>query len=90
METLRAVRAGYDSVTDTLFASFGDYDLTCLDHEEEVSDGVFLQYAWPSGDLAGMEIWGFRSRYGSLPATIQIGDDPDMEILVPEDGKVSV
>ena len=74
-------RVGYDRATGVLYVSFGPYDLTCLDREEELDNGVFLQYAWPSGDLAGMEVWGFSRRYGSLPVTIHVAD---MDVHIPE------
>ena len=74
-------RVAYNKGADVLFVSFGPYDLTCLDHEEELDGGVFLQYAWPGGELAGMEVWGFSKRYGSLPVTFDLGN---LVVHVPE------
>lgn len=77
-------RVGYDPITDVLFVSFGPYDLTCLDHEDELADGVYLQYSWPGGELAGMEVWKFSRRYGSLPVTLLLHGDEDLEIVIPK------
>ena len=74
MKAISPIRVAYDESTDVLFASFGDFDLTCLDYEDDLGNGVFLQYAWPGGDLAGMEIWGFLKHYGVPPITIRAGE----------------
>lgn len=78
-----STRVAYNRGADVLYVSFGPYDLTCLDHEDELDGGVFLQYAWPSGDLAGMEVWGFSKHYGSLPATIRVAGEEDYEFVIP-------
>jgi len=81
-------RVGYDPITDVLFVSFGPYDLTCLDHEDELDGGVYLQYAWPSCELAGMEVWKFSKRYGSLPTTIRVRGEEDYEFVIPAEKPV--
>lgn len=78
-------RVWYDRMTDILFVSFGHYDLSCIDREEYAGDGVYLQYAWPNGELASMEVWHFSERYGKLPATISIHSPEDLEVHVPEE-----
>lgn len=77
-------RVAYNKGADVLFVSFGPYDLTCLDHEDELADGVYLQYSWPDGELAGMEVWKFSRRYGSLPVTLLLHGDEDLEVVIPE------
>jgi hypothetical protein len=74
-KTLTATSVEYDSETDILFASFGTHDSTLIDHEDSLSDGVYVQYSWPDVELAFMEIWKYSKRYGSLPITVDIGDD---------------
>lgn len=81
-------RVAYNKVTDTLYVSFGPYDLTCLDHEDELDGGVYLQYAWPNCELAGMEIWKFSKRYGSLPVTIRVHGEEDYEFVIPSEEPV--
>lgn len=81
-------RVGYDHASDTLFVSFGPYDLTCLDHEDELDGGVYLQYSWPDCELAGMEVWQFSKRYGSLPVTIRVQGEDDYEFVIPAEEPV--
>lgn len=76
-------QVAYDKDTDILFASLGMHDLTCLDHEDELDGGVFLQYAWPSRELAGIEVWDFSKRYGSLPTTLHIRGTREFDIFIP-------
>lgn len=68
-------RVAYDSRTDTLFASFGPFDLTCLDHEDEPREDVFLQYVWPSCELAGLEIWNYSRHFGPLPMLLELPEE---------------
>lgn len=81
-------RVEYDPKTDILFVSFGDHDPSLIDREECVADGVYLQYSWPHGEPAFMEIWKFSKRYGSLPITLHICGDEELEVYVPEERRV--
>ena len=77
-------RVEYDPETDILFVAFGDYDPTLIDRETNGEDGVYLQYSWPDGMPAFMEIWKFSKRYGSLPITLHYCDGEEFEISIPE------
>lgn len=61
----------YDPTTDILFASFGLFDPGMIDREEMPIDGVYLQYAWPHGEPAFMEVWHYSERASSLPRVIE-------------------
>ena len=77
-------RVAYDDATDTLFVGLGDYNPTCIDHEVECGNGVFLQYSWPDEKLAFIEIWHFEENSWQFPVTI-ITPGPDaISIVIPE------
>ena len=79
--TIDADHVFYDAETDILFASFGDYDPSLIDHETSTGDGVYVQYAWPGGEIAFMEVWGFSARKGSPYVEVDIGNE--VRVLVP-------
>ncbi len=80
-----ADRAAYDAATDTLFVSLGDYDPMLIDSEEEIAPDVYLQYAWPSGDPAFMEVWHFSRHFGSFPAPVVVEIPNGILVEISED-----
>ena len=51
-----------------MFVSLGEYDPMLIDREIEIAPDIYIQYAWPNGDPAFMEIWHFSRHYGPYPA----------------------
>ena len=80
-----AERMSYDSATDVLYASSGDYDPATLDEEVDAGNGVYLQYSWPGHEPAFLEIFGFSKRYGSLPTDIRLELPESMTIALPKE-----
>ena len=72
-------QVSYDPRTHILFAGLGDFDPDMLDHEEEVGD-AFVQYAWPSGQPAFVEVWGIDPSFSDFPLVI---NDGKYEIGIP-------
>lgn len=72
--------AVYDDATDVMFFRLGDapyYD------EEEVCPGVHLLYAYDTerrSDIVGIEIEGFRSKYGENPVSIDFSPRCPLEL----------
>ena len=75
----------YDEATDTLLVSLGDFDPDLLDGETEIAPDVYVQYAWPSGALAFLEIWHFSRHYGPYPQPVVIETPEGVIVEVMQD-----
>lgn len=84
MRTLRPSSIGYAEVIDHLYIAFGDSDLTTLDHEDEVGPWITVQYSWPDGELAGIEIYGLKEHFGNPPLSIMIPAREPFIVEIPE------
>lgn len=82
-ENVKAIRAIYDDITDTLFCVFKEgYDITLLDREEELDQDIYLQYAWTDKSLIAAEFWHMSKHFSELPIII---DTPFATIHVPKE-----
>lgn len=80
---ITAIRAIYDDITDTLFCVFKEgYDITLLDHIDELSHDVYLQYAYNDKSLISAEFWNFSKNFKGLPLRIQA---PTVTIYIPKE-----
>ncbi len=61
----------YLPAAGVVLAGLGDYDPDMLDHEDEVGNCV-VQYAYPSGEPAFVEVWGVSPDLSSFPLTIEV------------------
>lgn len=81
--TVDSSRAAYDAATDTLFLSLGDYDPTMLSGERAYPDGTVVQYSYPDGIAAFVEVPRFSKRGDGAPFVLEIGAPDDISIAVP-------
>jgi hypothetical protein len=77
---VKSSHVAYDKATDTLFIALGEFDPTLLDHEEDISNNMVIQYAWPKREPAFIEAYHFISNHGELPMVITT---KELEIHVP-------
>lgn len=82
MDRLNAKMADaiYDDATDVMYFPIGESKYT---DEEEISPGVHLLYAYDTrrtGEIVGVEIEGFRRRYGKNPSMITLSSNHSLSL----------
>lgn len=74
--------AVYDDATDVMFFRLGNAPFS---DEEEVCPGIHLLYAYDTkrrSEIIGVEIEGFRRRYGPNPSSIDLSPKYPLELAL--------